>query len=110
MSAQAVAAGGSLSLIIRAGGNNTIDIKALQRRGSRHQLPEKHLRRGRRLAIGLLIAADRRIADALIDLRAGEWLEYGKAHGLKDRTLGIIGLGNIRHRRRQARSGDGNER
>ena len=60
-------------------------------------MPGKNTDAVAELAIGLLIAADRRIADALIDLRAGKWRkkEYGKARGLKDRTLGIVGLGNI---------------
>ena len=38
-----------------------------------------------------------RIPDALIDLRSGKWRkkEYGKARGLKNRTLGVAGLGSI---------------
>ncbi|MCP4626387.1 MAG: hydroxyacid dehydrogenase, partial [bacterium] len=49
------------------------------------------------LALGHLIAADRRIVPATHDLRDGKWRkkEYGKAAGLKGRTLGIVGLGAI---------------
>ena len=49
------------------------------------------------IALGLLIAADRRIAAAHQDLAAGKWhkKEYGKSRGLKGRTLGIVGLGSI---------------
>ena len=99
VSAEAIAAGTSLSLIIRAGaGTNTIDIKTASEKGIYvANCPGTNTDAVAELAIGLLIAADRRIADALIDLRAGKWRkkEYGKARGLKDRTLGIIGLGHI---------------
>ena len=99
VSAEAIAAGTSLSLIIRAGaGTNTIDIKTASEKGIYvANCPGKNTDAVAELAIGLLIAADRRIADALIDLRSGKWRkkEYGKARGLKDRTLGIIGLGHI---------------
>ena len=49
------------------------------------------------LAMGLLVALDRRIPDNVADLRAGTWnkKEYGKAGGLLGRTLGIIGVGAI---------------
>ena len=49
------------------------------------------------LAIGLLIAADRRIVDAATALRNGSWQkkEFGKARGLAGRTFGILGFGAI---------------
>ena len=42
------------------------------------------------LTLGLLIACDRRIPDATLALRNGQWekKEFGKAPGLKGRTLG----------------------
>ena len=99
VTAAAIEAGASLSLIIRAGaGVNTIDIKKASEKGVYvANCPGKNTDAVAELAIGLLIAADRRIPDALIDLRAGRWRkkEYGKARGLKGRTLGIIGLGSI---------------
>lgn len=99
VSAATIEAGASLSLIIRAGaGVNTIDIKKASEKGIYvANCPGKNTDAVAELAIGLLIAADRRIPDALIDLRAGQWRkkEYGKARGLKGRTLGIVGLGSI---------------
>ena len=49
------------------------------------------------LAIGLLIAADRRIVDASMATRGGSWKkkEFGKSRGLAGRTLGILGFGAI---------------
>ena len=49
------------------------------------------------LALGHIIACDRRIVDASLDLRSGNWKKkaYQNAAGLKGRTLGIIGLGSI---------------
>ena len=99
VTAEAIEAGSALSLIIRAGaGVNTIDLKKASEKGVYvANCPGKNTDAVAELAIGLLIAADRRIPDALIDLRAGKWRkkEYGKARGLKGRTLGIVGLGNI---------------
>ena len=97
--AAAIAAAPQLSLIIRAGaGVNTIDLTEASRRGIFvANCPGKNTDAVAELVLGLLIAADRRIADAAADLRAGKWRkkEYGKAAGLKGRTLGIIGLGAI---------------
>lgn len=99
VTAAAIDAGASLSLIIRAGaGVNTIDVKRASEKGVYvANCPGKNTDAVAELAIGLLIAADRRIPDALLDLRSGKWRkkEYGKARGLKGRTLGIVGLGSI---------------
>ena len=99
VTAATIEAGASLSLIIRAGaGVNTIDIKKASEKGIYvANCPGKNTDAVAELAIGLLIAADRRIPEALIDLRAGQWRkkEYGKARGLKGRTLGIVGMGSI---------------
>ena len=99
VNAAAIEAGTALSLIIRAGaGVNSIDLKKASERGVYvANCPGKNTDAVAELAIGLLIAADRRIPDALLDLRAGKWRkkEYGKARGLKNRTLGIVGLGSI---------------
>ena len=99
VTAAAIEAGSSLSLIIRAGaGVNTIDIATASAKGIYvANCPGKNTDAVAELAIGLLIAADRRIPDALVDLRAGKWRkkEYGKARGLKNHTLGIVGLGSI---------------
>lgn len=97
--AACINAGSRLSLIIRAGaGVNNIDLAAASSRGIHvANCPGKNADAVAELAIGLLIAADRRIVNASVDLRDGKWRkkEYGKAAGLKDRYLGIIGLGSI---------------
>lgn len=88
-----------LSLVIRAGaGVNTIDLKAASDRGIHvANCPGENTSAVAELAIGLLIAADRRIVFADRDLKNGQWRkkEYGKAKGLATRTLGIIGFGAI---------------
>ena len=99
VSAAAIEAAPALSLIVRAGaGVNTIDVAAASKRGIYvANCPGQNTDAVAELAIGLLIAADRRIVNATDDLRTGKWKksEYGKARGLKGRTLGIVGLGSI---------------
>lgn len=95
----AIEAGDQLSLIVRAGaGVNTIDVAAASARGIFvANCPGQNSAAVAELAIGLLVACDRRIADATLDLRAGKWnkKKYSEAAGLKGRTLGILGLGAI---------------
>lgn len=90
---------GRLSLVVRAGaGFNTIDVKAASARGIYvSNCPGKNSVAVAELAFGLILALDRRIADNVAELRAGKWnkKEFGKAAGLKGRTLGLIGLGQI---------------
>jgi D-3-phosphoglycerate dehydrogenase / 2-oxoglutarate reductase len=99
VTSETIKKGSSLSLIIRAGaGVNTIDLETASRHGIHvANCPGKNSDAVAELAIGLLIAADRRIAFATVDLQQGKWnkKEYGKANGLKGRTLGVIGIGNI---------------
>lgn len=99
VNAAAINSAPMLSLIIRAGaGVNTIDLAAASNRGIHvANCPGKNTDAVAELAIGLLISADRRIVGATNDLRSGKWRkkEYGKSYGLKDRTLGIIGFGDI---------------
>lgn len=91
--------GKQLSLVIRAGaGVNTIDLATASEMGIYvANCPGKNTAAVAELAIGLLIAADRRLCDATTALRTGQWKkkEFGKAAGLRGRTLGILGLGNI---------------
>ena len=94
------AAAKSLKLIIRAGsGFDTIDIDAAAERDIRVcNCPGMNSVAVAELTMGLIIALDRRIADNVIDLRAHNWKKkhYAKAgKGLKGRTLGIIGAGQI---------------
>jgi len=89
----------SLSLIVRAGaGVNTIDVDAASRRGIYvSNCPGKNSHAVAELTFALILALDRRIAENVSDLRAGNWnkKEYSKARGLFGRTLGILGYGNI---------------
>src|SRR5258705_13099292 len=95
----AMLASGSLSLIVRAGaGVNTIEVGAASRRGIYvSNCPGKNAIAVAELTFALMLALDRRIAENVIDLRAGTWnkKEYSKAKGLFGRTLGIIGYGSI---------------
>ncbi|HVB38147.1 MAG TPA: NAD(P)-dependent oxidoreductase, partial [Vicinamibacterales bacterium] len=89
----------ALSLVVRAGaGYNTIDVKAASRRGIYvSNCPGKNAIAVAELAMGLVLALDRRIPDNVAELRAGKWnkKEFSKARGLYGRTLGLLGYGNI---------------
>lgn len=88
-----------LSLIIRAGaGYNTIDVAAASDRGIYvSNCPGKNSQAVAELAFGLMIAADRHIANCAIDLKSGKWNKkgYSQAKGMYGRTLGLIGMGKI---------------
>jgi len=90
---------GALKLIVRAGaGYNTIDVAAASKRGVYvSNCPGKNSIAVAELAFGLLLALDRRIADNVIELRAGKWnkKEYSKARGVFGLTLGLVGVGQI---------------
>jgi D-3-phosphoglycerate dehydrogenase len=90
---------GSLSLIVRAGaGVNTIDVAGASKRGIYvSNCPGKNSIAVAELALGLILAIDRRIPDNVVDLRAGAWnkKEYSRAHGLYGRTIGLLGFGSI---------------
>ncbi len=85
VTAAAIEAAQQLSLIVRAGaGVNTIDVEEASRRGIYvTNCPGKNSAAVAELAIGLLIACDRRIISAANDLRDGKWRkkEYGKGAG-----------------------------
>jgi D-3-phosphoglycerate dehydrogenase / 2-oxoglutarate reductase len=99
VTAATIEAAPRLSLIIRAGaGVDTIDLGAASQRGIYvANCPGKNTAAVAELAIGLLVAADRRLVDATVALRGGSWQkkEFGKARGLAGRTLGVLGLGAI---------------
>lgn len=90
---------GDLALIVRAGaGYNTIDVAAASARGIYvSNCPGKNSSAVAELAFGLILALDRRIPDNVAELRAGRWdkKEFSKARGLRGRTLGLLGFGNI---------------
>ncbi len=92
-------AAGPLKLVVRAGaGYNTIDVAAASRRGIYvANCPGRNSIAVAELAFALILALDRRVADNVIALRAGQWnkKEFSKARGLFGRTLGLIGVGKI---------------
>lgn len=93
-------ASGSLSLVLRAGaGVNTIDLAAASACGVYvSNCPGKNAAAVAELAWAHILNADRRVADGVADLRAGQWKKkvYAKdTQGIKGRTLGIVGFGSI---------------
>jgi D-3-phosphoglycerate dehydrogenase len=90
---------GRLGLVVRAGaGYNTIDTKKASELGIYvSNCPGKNSIAVAELTMGLVLALDRQIPDAVADLRAGVWNKgrYGKARGLYGRTLAILGTGNV---------------
>ncbi|MDE0654688.1 MAG: hydroxyacid dehydrogenase [bacterium] len=99
VTAEAIAASRSLSLIVRAGaGFNNIDVAAASARGIYVcNTPGRNAVAVAELTMGLMLALDRHLADAAADLRQGMWDKprYSEARGLKSRSLGIVGLGRI---------------
>jgi D-3-phosphoglycerate dehydrogenase len=90
---------GALKLVVRAGaGYNTIDVAAASSRGIYvSNCPGKNAVAVAELALALILALDRRIADNVQQLREGRWnkKEFSKARGLMGRTLGLVGTGQI---------------
>lgn len=89
----------TLNLIIRAGsGVNNIAISAANKKGIYvANCPGMNAVAVAELTIGLMIALDRFIPDNVSDFRNGIWNKdkYSKGKGLKGKTLGVIGVGNI---------------
>lgn len=102
--AAAIEKGATLRAIIRAGaGVDNIDVGAATTRGiGVANCPGMNAVAVAELAIGLLLAIDRRLVDQTLEARAGKWnkKEFAKtgpggARGLKGATLGVIGAGAI---------------
>lgn len=99
VSAETIAAGEKLSLIVRAGaGVNTIDVDA----ASSHavyvcNVPGMNSIAVAELTMGLILALDRQIPDNVSDLRNEEWrkAKFASARGLKGSRLGIVGMGAV---------------
>lgn len=99
VTAAAIEANQGLDLIVRAGaGTNTIDLSA----AAAHSVvvcntPGKNSAAVAELTMGLILAIDRNIADQVSELRAGSWNKkhWSQANGLKGRTIGIVGFGDI---------------
>ncbi len=96
---QAMDAAPELELIVRAGaGYDNIELKNASVRGIFvANCPGKNADAVAELTVGLMLALDRSIPDNVIDARAGNLKKktYGNAAGIKGRTLGVVGLGNI---------------
>ena len=99
VNAEALDASPALELIVRAGaGYDTIDVEGASARGIFvANCPGKNATAVAELTLGLVLALDRFLPDCVQDARAGRWNKaaYSQAAGLKGRTLGIVGMGNI---------------
>lgn len=99
VTAETIGASDDLALIVRAGaGTNTIDTDAAAARGVHVcNTPGQNSVAVAELALGLLLAIDRSIPEAVEDLRAGRWdkQRYSQARGLAGRSLGIVGCGDV---------------
>lgn len=86
-------------LVVRGGsGYDTIDLRAASEFGVLvANCPGKNAAAVAELAFGLILAIDRRIPENVLALRNGEWKkgEFSKVRGLKNRALGVVGLGNV---------------
>lgn len=99
VNAETIKTSDNLNLIVRAGaGVNNIDISAANQKGVYvANCPGKNSVAVAELAIGLMIALDRRIPNNVMDFKSGKWnkAEYSKAEGLMGKNLALIGVGNI---------------
>lgn len=90
---------GRLELIVRAGaGYDNIDVAAASAHGIFvANCPGRNAAAVAELTMGLILSLDRSIPENVVDAREGRWnkARYSAAGGLKHRTLGVIGLGNI---------------
>lgn len=94
------AAARGLQLVVRAGaGFDNIDLAAASARGVFvSTCPGMNAVAVAELTFAHLLNADRGLADQVTELRAGQWRKkhHGRTgHGLKGRTLGVLGVGAI---------------
>jgi len=86
-------------MIVRAGaGYDTIDVAHCAKLGIYvTNCPGKNSHAVAELALALILAIDRRIAEGVQLLKEGRWNKglFANCTGLKGRTLGIIGCGSI---------------
>lgn len=99
VTAEAIAKGRQLNLIVRAGaGVNTIDVGAASARGIYvANCPGKNAAAVAELTFGLMLSLSRRIVDATCELRAGRYDKsaFAQSAGLYGRKIGIAGFGAI---------------
>lgn len=86
-------------MVVRAGaGYDTIDWIHCSKRGIYvTNCPGKNSHAVAELAMGLILSIDRRIAEGVQLLKEGKWKKgmFANCTGIKGRTLGLIGFGNI---------------
>lgn len=97
--AEVIDATNSVQLIVRAGaGYDTIDFNYCSTKGIYvANCPGKNANAVSELAIGMMLAIDRRTAEGINMLNNGQWNKgmFANCRGIKGRTLGLIGFGNI---------------
>lgn len=102
VSRETIEAADRLALIVRAGsGVNNIERDAASDRGVFvANCPGKNAVAVAELTLGMILAMDRRLADAHAAFKGGRWekAEFSKAKGLRGQRLGLLGLGNIAQR------------
>lgn len=88
-----------LQMVVRAGaGYDTIDVAHCAKLGIYvTNCPGKNATAVAELAMALILAIDRRIAEGVQLLKEAKWNKgmFANCYGIKGRTLGVIGLGNI---------------
>lgn len=96
--AEAIASAPHLKVVARAGvGLDNVDVKAATQAGVMVvNAPTSNIVSAAELAIGLLLAAARRIPEANASLKSGEW-KRSRFSGVElyEKTAGIVGLGRI---------------
>lgn len=87
-----------LQLLVRAGsGLDNVDVDWCRRHGVRLvPIPEPGARAVAELAFAFMLVLSRRVIEADQSMRLGEWRKHElTGRLLKDRTLGVVGMGNI---------------
>lgn len=88
-----------LQMVVRAGaGYDTIDVAHCARLGVYvTNCPGKNSHAVAELTFGLILSIDRRIAEGVQLLKEGKWNKgmFANCTGIKGRTIGLIGFGNI---------------
>ena len=97
--AEVIDANKQLQLVVRAGaGYDTIDFNYCSTKGIYvANCPGKNANAVAELTMGLILSIDRRMAEGINMLKAGQWNKgmFANCKGIKGRTLGLIGFGNI---------------
>ena len=88
-----------LQLVVRAGaGYDTIDVDHCAKQSVYvANCPGKNSHAVAELTLGLILSIDRRIPEGVQLLREQKWNKgmFANCNGIKGRTLGLVGFGNI---------------